>query len=272
MSTSRYTHAVVSRIPHSLREHHPSLDYDKAKRQHENYVRILRDIGLDVIEMPPDENTPWSVFVDDTAFVCNGTAIITKLSEPDRAKEVDIIRAVLKKEIGLPIVEVSNKSAKLHGSDILFTGREFFIGITKWTNESGAVAVASAFPEYPCAPIKVKENKHLKTIVSMAGPDVMCVGSSEESKHILKLLEQEATYSYQILTLPEDEAANVMYINGTLLHRSAKEIPKSFKVLNEKISDISLQSVDISELLKCDGVNLNSCCLLARRAKHIRNL
>lgn len=29
---------------------------------------------------------------------------------------------MLKKEIGLPIVEVSDKSAKIHGSDILFTG------------------------------------------------------------------------------------------------------------------------------------------------------
>jgi len=36
--------------------------------------------------------------------------------------QVEAIRAVLKKEIGLPIVEVSDKSAKLHGSDILFTG------------------------------------------------------------------------------------------------------------------------------------------------------
>ncbi|XP_025408306.1 N(G),N(G)-dimethylarginine dimethylaminohydrolase 1 [Sipha flava] len=272
MPTTRYTHAVVCRLPQSLMNRQPTLDYDRAKRQHGNYVRALRDIGLDVIEMPADEETPWCAFVDDTAFVCNGTAIITKPAEVDRAKEVETIRAVLKKEIGLPIVEVSDKSAKLHGSDILFTGREFFIGITKWTNESGACAVASAFPEYPCTPIKVTENKHLKSIVSMAGPDLMCIGSSDSSRSVLKRLEREATYSYQILTLPEDEAANVMYINGTLLHRSAREIPLSFNVLSEKITDLTLQSVDISELLKCEGANLNSCCLLVRRIKHIRSL
>jgi len=39
--------------------------------------------------------------------------------------QVETIRAVLKKEIGLPIIEVSDKSAKLHGSDILFTGIHF---------------------------------------------------------------------------------------------------------------------------------------------------
>lgn len=88
MPTTRYTHAVVCRLPRSMRNRQPMLDYDRAKRQHENYVRALRDIGLDVIEMPADEETPWCTFVDDTAFVCNGTAIITKPAEPERAKEV----------------------------------------------------------------------------------------------------------------------------------------------------------------------------------------
>lgn len=88
MPTTRYTHAVVCRLPRSLADRLPTLDYDRARRQHENYVRTLRDVGLDVIEMPADEETPWCAFVDDTAFVCNGTAIITRPAEPDRAKEV----------------------------------------------------------------------------------------------------------------------------------------------------------------------------------------
>lgn len=34
-------------------------------------------------------------------------------------------------------------------------GREFFVGLSQFTNEAGARAVAAAFPEYPCVPIKV---------------------------------------------------------------------------------------------------------------------
>ncbi len=32
------------------------------------------DLGLDVIELPPDENIPECIhiYVEDTAFVCNG--------------------------------------------------------------------------------------------------------------------------------------------------------------------------------------------------------
>lgn len=43
-------------------------------------------------------------------------------------------------------------------------------------------------------------------------------------------IEREATFSYQTLTVPEDIAANVLYVNGTLIHRSVDEIPESCKV------------------------------------------
>ena len=36
-----------------------------------------------------------------------------------------------------------------------FLGREFFVGISSFTNEEGASEVAMAFPEYPVTPIKV---------------------------------------------------------------------------------------------------------------------
>lgn len=65
----------------------------------------------------------------------------------------------------------------------------------------------------------------------MGGPDLLCVGSGKEAQEVLKRMEREATFSYQTLTLPEDTAANVLYLNGTLVHRSIEEIPLSFKVM-----------------------------------------
>ncbi len=37
-------------------------------------------------------------------------------------------------------------------------GREFFVGISERTNLGGARAVAAAFPEFPCTPVKVYLN------------------------------------------------------------------------------------------------------------------
>ena len=60
----------------------------QARKQHENYVAALREIGLDVIELPADEKHPDCVYVEDVAVVCNGTALLTKPGHPDRKNEV----------------------------------------------------------------------------------------------------------------------------------------------------------------------------------------
>ena len=68
---------------------------------------------------------------------------------------------------------------------------------------------------------------HLKTFLNIAGPDVLSVGAGPEAQSVLKRMEREATHRYQTLTLPEDRAANCMFVNGTLVHRGRQEAPKS---------------------------------------------
>lgn len=90
MASFKYTHAVVCRIPLSLRTR-AEIELEEAKKQHEAYVRILRELGLDVIELPPDETLPECVFVEDAAVVCNGIALITRPGAAHRAKEVRFV-------------------------------------------------------------------------------------------------------------------------------------------------------------------------------------
>lgn len=268
MPSLKVTHAVVCRVPQSWAAD-GDPEGESSRRQHESYVRLLRELGLDVIELPPDEALPCCPLTEDTAVVCNGSALITRPG-PARAKEVETVRAVLKKELDLPIIEIADENAKLEGGDVLFTGREFFVGISEFTNEAGARAVAAAFPEFPCTPVKVSGGTHLKNLVSMAGPELICVSSGKNSQEVLKRIEREATYSYQTLTVPEDKAANVMYINGTLIHCSEDEIPGSTKVFSERI-DYPKKAVNVQALTK-KGNGLSSCCLLLRRSRHIRSL
>lgn len=133
-----------------------------------------------------------------------------------------------------------------------------------------AKAVAAAFPEYPCVPIKVTEQQHLKYFVSMAGPDLLCVSSAKESQEVLRRIEREATFTYQTLTLSEPSSSNVLYVNGTLIHRAVQDCPVSSHILSEKI-DVPRQSLQFNELGKHSS-GLTACCVLLRRTKYIRNL
>ncbi|KXJ78550.1 hypothetical protein RP20_CCG004282 [Aedes albopictus] len=116
----------------------------------------------------------------------------------------------------------------------------------------------------------VTEHHHLKYYVSMAGQDVLCVSRSKESQEILKRIEREATYTYSTLTLQEEQAANVLFVNGTLIHRLSEEIPQSAAILSQKL-DIPRQTVPMSELGKFSN-GLTACCILVKRSRHIKSL
>ncbi|XP_026667522.1 uncharacterized protein LOC108622733 [Ceratina calcarata] len=250
MPLHRYTHAVLCRIPLSLRTR-GEVTLNEARTQHLALAQLLRELDIDVVELPLDENSPLCAFVEDIAVVCNGIALIARPSEPSRLKERNIklfggerysiwklrVCAIMSEHDVIEviyedapdmltaewikaeriaknvIVEYLSDSflgfakpgstaknilksldkneqknllaagAKLEETDkvshlvltlptmrgscltcllylislplLFYEGREFFVGLSHYTNEAGAKAVAAAFPEYPCAPIKV---------------------------------------------------------------------------------------------------------------------
>ncbi len=189
-----YTHAIVCRVPTSLRENsyrhrdtRNHLDIDQAIQQHNEYILTLRKLNLDVIELQSDDTLPDSAFIDCVAVICDGTALIAQPHLVSRRRECDITKSLLRKE-GLNIVEVRDPLATLDATDVFFTGREFFVALSKRTNIVGAKAVASAFPDYPVSLIRLKKGAvHLKAYVSVAGPDLLAIGSSDTAKDIIRV-------------------------------------------------------------------------------------
>lgn len=273
-TVGKFTHALVCRVPASLQTQPTvdgtSLDSDRARQQQESLVKALRDLGVDVLELPPDEASPASVFTDHCAVAVNGIALMCRPGRGTRQTEVDSIRAVLKKELGLTVLDLDSDKVWLNASDVLFTGKEFFVGISKQTNTEGALAVAGTWPEYPCSPVKVEGKKNLKDLVSCAGYDVLSVGASQDARNIMRRIERDATFRYQTLSLPEDRAANCLYVNGTLIHLDETEAPDSAKVFQERV-DYPKRNICVSEFRKT-GFGLSSLCLMVRKSKNIRKL
>ncbi|XP_078264203.1 N(G),N(G)-dimethylarginine dimethylaminohydrolase 1 [Rhinoraja longicauda] len=87
--SSSYSHALVRGIPESLAGgalrrqsgagEGSGVDTARARQEHRLYVEALRErLGLVVTELPADEAMPDCVFVEDTAVVCGGTALISR--------------------------------------------------------------------------------------------------------------------------------------------------------------------------------------------------
>ncbi|XP_028414206.1 N(G),N(G)-dimethylarginine dimethylaminohydrolase 1-like [Dendronephthya gigantea] len=255
----RYTKACVRGISSKfaegalkLAEPEEAISLTKAKEQHKNYVAALKGLGLEVIEIAADDKFPDCVYIEDPAVVCDDTALITVPGHVSRRGETKAVRIALEK-LGLRIVDMV-EPAFMDGGDVLFTGREFFIGITSRTNRESCKFVEKAFPNYPVTAIDMGESGsvlHLKSCLSMAGPELIAIGQSETGEECWNAIVNHGKFKYNKLSVPENIAANVLYINGTLVHQAASFIPKSIGVL-QALNCPKLE-VDMSELAKADG-------------------
>ncbi|XP_068563779.1 N(G),N(G)-dimethylarginine dimethylaminohydrolase 1 isoform X1 [Cebidichthys violaceus] len=272
-----YTHAVVRGIPASLakealRSNEAEVDLSKARREHEAYVEVLRTrLGLEVVELPADESLPDCVFVEDAAVVCGDTALITRPGAESRRRETEAMNKALK-DLNLNIVEMTDGNATLDGGDVLFTGREFFVGLSKRTNQRGAEILADAFKDYAVSTVPVLEGLHLKSFCSMGGPGLILIGSSEPAQKTLKIMQQMSDHRYDKLTVPDDFAANCIYMNlpnkgHVLLHPTAEQYPESAKVF-EKLKDYMLIPVCNMEKVKVDGA-LTCCSVLINKKANV---
>uniref|UniRef100_A0A8D0UE48 Dimethylarginine dimethylaminohydrolase 1 n=1 Tax=Sus scrofa TaxID=9823 RepID=A0A8D0UE48_PIG len=149
-------------------------------------------------------------------------------------QQVDMMKEALEK-LQLNIVEMQDENATLDGGDVLFTGREFFVGLSKRTNQRGAEILADTFKDYAVSTVPVADSLHLKSFCSMAGPNLIAIGSSDSAQKALKIMQQMSDHRYDKLTVPDDTAANCVYLNipgkgHVLLHRTPEEYPESAKV------------------------------------------
>uniref|UniRef100_A0A8C1NIW3 Dimethylarginine dimethylaminohydrolase 1 n=1 Tax=Cyprinus carpio TaxID=7962 RepID=A0A8C1NIW3_CYPCA len=272
-----FTHAMVRAVPQSLardalRSGGLEVDLLKVQEEYEEYVSVLKHrLGLEVLELPADEALPDCVFVEDAAVVCGDTALVCRPGAQSRRRETEAVKAALT-ELGLNIVEMTDESATLEGGDVLFTGREFFVGLSKRTNQRGAEILADTFKDYAVSTVPVQDALHLKSFCSMAGPGLIAIGSSEAAQKALKIMQQMSDHRYDKLTLPDDSAANCIYMNlpskgDVLLHCTPEEFPESAQVF-EKLKDHMLIPVTNQEKAKVDG-GLTCCSVLINMKKNI---
>lgn len=135
-----FRRAIVGTLPQSfvtqsLRFNEPEkpIDFECAKQQHAKYVSELKKLIPDVVQVAPDERFPDSIFVEDPVVTVEDTVLLAQTKPRSRSGEFMLLRPVLE-EMGLRIVEMKEPGAYLDGGDVVFTGREFLVGLSERTN------------------------------------------------------------------------------------------------------------------------------------------
>ena len=121
------------------------------------------------------------------------------------------------------------------------------------STQEGLSQLARAFPGYSVLPVRVEDGLHLKSFISMVGPDQIGIGTSPGATVAQKQIRDGSKFTYKYVEFPDNIAANCLYINGNLVHVPREVFPNSAPVLESLDIPGKKYSVDVAELTKVDG-------------------
>ena len=216
--------------------------YELIKTQHEEYVKALRQIGLEVIVLDALKEYPDAYFVEDVAIVTPKVAILTRPGADERKGEVKYVEGALRK---FRKMESISHPGEVEGGDIMCVDNHYYIGISPRTDALGAAQMGWILKAsgHTWSMVPVIDHIHLKTSVNYIGNNTLLLtepfAELEEFKDFEKILVDKED-------LP---AVNSLLVNDYTL------TPKGYPKVLEKLQKVNpnIIELDVSEVAKMDG-------------------
>lgn len=215
------------------------------------YVRALRERGLEVIPLPPDEIHPDSTFVEDTAILTERAAIVTRPGAPSRQGEVRSIEQCLRSHYAER--HVIEAPGTVDGGDICEADGHFLIGLSARTNEHGAQQLARYLRRLgfasSCIDIRSKPGLlHLKSGIAYLGGALWVVDAAIEEE-LRSSAGADRASRFVVVAPAEAYAANCVRVNDAVL--VAEGYPLVTAALERQ--GCRVVTIDVSEFRKMDG-------------------
>jgi dimethylargininase len=218
------------------------IDAARAVRQHQAYVEALRELGAHIEWLADLPEHPDGVFVEDTAVVLPGVAVITRPGVASRQGEVDSTAQALERY--RPVRRITPPGC-LDGGDVLRVGRTLYVGLSARTNRAGLeqLAAAVAADGFTVRGLPLSGCLHLKSAVTGLGPERVLLNPH--------WVDPQAFGSLEVVTVAETEpsAANVLTLGGTTLASSC--YPHTAQRL--RAAGVKVRLLEVDELHKAEA-------------------
>lgn len=234
-----------------------AIDVTRARAQHAAYCQALADAGVAVTTLAAADTLPDSCFVEDTAVVAAGVALITRPGAPSRRAEpiavaealvgrFELVHVADPAELGGEDSEHLADLATLDGGDCMRVGNTIYVGRSARTNVAGIARLAEVFEPrgLRVVPIELPAGVlHLKCVCAPLGDARITL--AEDS------IPLEHFAGLHIVSVPAAEAyaANVVAIGDRVL--MAAGFPHTHEALEH--AGFHVTALDTSEFRKADG-------------------
>lgn len=221
-----------------------NIDVRLARDQHSQYVSILRESGIRVVELAPLEDSPDSVFMQDPAILGSRRTVIGRFGENSRrGEEKALCRDLRDRRVDVGTMHFVRYPGTLEGGDVLITEHRIFVGESRRTNPSGIRQLSAYLNGLPVRAVKTSL-LHL-----------LCGGSYLNRKTMIiapDLVSPEAFPGFRFITIPLEEAyaADSLYLGEERVL-----VPSGFPKTVMKLREAGYKpvEVDVSEFHKGDG-------------------
>jgi len=218
-------------------------DYQLALRQHDAYIEALENCDLAVTVMDADEDYPDGMFVEDTALVMPGLAVVTRPGADSRRGETISIGKQLRHYFDQ--IEIIEAPGTVDAGDIMMVGKHFYIGLSERTNEAGAEQMIQHLHQhgYDGSTIPISEGLHFKSSISYLENNTIVVTGELLEKSEL------AEFKPVVIDVADAYSANSVWINSRVL------VPAGFEKTSQSITALGYEVIelDVSEFHKLDG-------------------
>src|SRR3712207_1274438 len=202
----RLADGLVTHIPRT------GIDGDLALRQWQGYVDALRAEGWETIEVPPADDCPDAVFVEDTVVVHGDLAVVSRPGADERRPETAGTEHTLS-ALGYRIARMEAPGT-LDGRDVLKPDGPVWVGLGGRTSEAGLAQLAALLAPRGARVVGVPVPRvlHLKSGVA-ALPDGTVIGFEP-------LVDDPAAWP-AFLAVPEEEGSHVVLLDDTTVLMSS---------------------------------------------------
>ena len=241
-----FTRAVSPRLAECQLTHQQRqpIDAARAAEQHAAYEQALADAGFEIVRLPELADDPDAVFVEDTALLLEGHAVITRPGAASRIGETGSTAAGLGRAFELHRIE----GGHLDGGDVLRIDRTLYVGLSSRTDEAGIDSLAALVAPlgYEVVRARLRNCLHLKTGATFAGRDA--------SGGPVLLCDEQSVDPAQFagvepLPVLEPPAANCVRAGDRLILPAGN--PRTADALRDR--GFHVVEVDVSELQKAEA-------------------
>ncbi|MCM3710558.1 dimethylarginine dimethylaminohydrolase family protein [Sporosarcina luteola] len=224
-----------------------NIDVELAMKQHEEFEKLLRELGVEVIKLPSSEQFPEQVFTRDIGFTVGEEIFVAEMASDIRKGEEEALEEFLEDEN----ISYQTTTDRVEGGDVIVDRDKVYVGISSRTSDEAVRNLQRDLPKHKIIRVPFNEKYlHLDCVFNILSPEIGLIFPEALSADMVETLSQ----SYKLIEVsPEEQftmGTNVLSIGGNKVF----SLPQN-KQVNAAMREHGFEviEVDFSEIIKSGG-------------------